>query len=109
MSANKFTHPEILVELLKMRQVPEEQAKVAAALFGEMVKGAGPQERTAVPPPLPVESEYAPEPAPASEKEETLNDFIRELLERVLLLPVQMLLDRLPEDQRERLRKKIVL
>lgn len=103
MSANKFAHPEILVELLKMRQVPEEQARVAANLFCEMVKGAGPQERTSV---------SAPEAEPTKEetvKEETLNDFIRELLERMLLLPVQMLLDRLPEEQRERLKKKITL
>ena len=90
----KFEHPKILIELLKMRAVPEEHAKVAAELIGELLTDGWPQERT---------SKSAPE------KEETLNDFIRELIERALLLPVQMFLERLPEEQRERLRQRIVL
>ena len=94
---NKFTNSEILIELLKMRQVPEEHAKVAADLVGEMMGGTWPQERTT----LPTESPPV--------KEESLNDFIREMLERALLLPVQMFLDRLPDEQRERLKKRIVL
>ena len=111
---SKFAHPEILVELLKMRQLPEDQAKTAANLFRELANDpnwAGWMPKgEAAPPPLPGS---APEPVPpvlaGAESEESLNDFIRELLERMLLLPVQMLLDRLPEEQRERLRKKIVL
>lgn len=82
----KLRNREVLIELLKMRQLTEEQAKVAADLFMDLV----PEEQT-------------------QEKEETLNDFIRELIERMLMLPVQMFLDRLPEEQRERLRKKINL
>ena len=92
---NKFAHRDILVALLKTRQVSDEQAEVAADLFVELVgEGNWPQERV-----------QAVEP----QKEESLNDFIREMLERALLLPVQMFLDRLPDEQRERLKKRIVL
>ena len=102
MSANKFAHPEILVELLKMRAVPEDQAKVAANLFTELIND--PTWGGWVPKGEPVKASLPDEP-----EEETLNDFIRELLERALLLPVQMFLERLPDEQRDRLRKKIVL
>jgi hypothetical protein len=83
---------EILVELLRMRNVPEESAKVAATLFEELTKP---------------ETEPSKWAKLATGSDESLNDFLRELIARSLALPFQMFLDRIPEEDRDRLRRKL--
>ena len=78
---------EILIELLKMRgSLSDEQAKTAADLFTELTG----KEKSMLP-------------------EENLNEFLREIIGRALMLPVQMFLDRIPDEERLRLEKKLFM
>jgi hypothetical protein len=84
------TNRDILVELLKTRNVPDDQARIAADLFCELVNdercGWG-QDRPANP---------------------GFRYFGREVTGRVLVMMLDMLSDRLTQKERDRLREKIV-